>query len=79
MHMIPCWKDISEEYDRKHEFIKFIGIRFPEKCCLGPQNGSESLGPEKLLKIVNFATIKETKKPKETMVGVQVELVSGHL
>jgi len=50
----------------------------PKKCCLGPQNGSGSLGPEKLLKIVNYATIKETKKLKETMVGVQVELAGGH-
>jgi len=33
---------------------------------------------KKLLKIVNYATIKETKKLKETMVGVQVELAGGH-
>jgi hypothetical protein len=46
---------------------------FPKKCRLGPQNGSRSSGPEKLPKIVNCATIKETKKLKETMVGVQVE------
>jgi hypothetical protein len=44
-----------------------------KKCCLGPQNDSESSGPEKMLKIVNCATIKETKKLKETMVWVQVE------
>ena len=44
---------------------------------LGPQNGSGSSGPEKLLKIVNYATIKETKKLKETMVGFQVDLVGG--
>ena len=44
----------------------------------GPQNGSRSLRPEKLLKIVNCAAIKETKKLKETMAGVQVELVGGH-
>jgi len=37
---------------------------------LGPQNNSRSLGPKKLLKIVNCATIKETEKLKETMVGV---------
>ena len=42
----------------------------PKKRHLGPQNGSGSLGPEKLLKIVSSA---ETKKPKETMVGPQVE------
>ena len=32
---------------------------FPKKRRLGPQNGSGSLGPEKLLKIVNCA---ETEK-----------------
>ena len=45
----------------------------PKKRHLGPQNGSESLGPEKLPKIVNCATIKESGKLKETTVGVQVE------
>ena len=45
---------------------------FPKKRCLGPQNGSRSSGPEKLLKIVNCDTIKETEKLKETVVGVQV-------
>ena len=45
----------------------------PKKRRLGPQNGSRSLGPEKLPKIINCATIKETKKLKETMVGVQVK------
>ena len=29
-------------------------------------------------KIVNCATIKETEKLKETMVGVQVDLAGGH-
>jgi hypothetical protein len=42
----------------------------PQKHRLGPQNGS---GPEKMPKIVNCATIDETVKLKETMVGVQVE------
>jgi hypothetical protein len=51
----------------------FILDHFPKKRRLGPQNGSESSGPEKLPKIVNCATIKETEKLKETMVGVQVE------
>jgi hypothetical protein len=46
---------------------------FPKKRRLGPQNGSGSSGPEKLPKIVNCATNKETEKLKETMVGVQVE------
>jgi hypothetical protein len=43
---------------------------FPKKSFLRPQNGFESSGPEKLLKIVNCA---ETEKLKEAMVGVQVE------
>jgi hypothetical protein len=50
----------------------------PKKRCLGPQNDSGILGPEKLLKIVNCATINETEKLKETMVWVQVEYVGGH-
>ena len=45
----------------------------PKKCRLGPQNGFESLGPEKLTKIVNCAINKETEKLKETMAGAQVE------
>jgi len=50
-----------------------VGPMFPKKCHLGPQNDSESLGPEKLPQIVNCATNKETEELKETMVGVQVE------
>ena len=45
---------------------------FPKKLRLGPQNRSRSSRPEKLLKIVNCATIYETKKLEETVVGVQV-------
>ena len=45
----------------------------PKKRRLGPQNSSGSSGPEKLLKIVNCATIKETKKLKERLVWLQVE------
>ena len=45
----------------------------PKKHRLGPQNGSGSLGLEKLPKIVNCTTIKETGKLKEAMVGVQEE------
>jgi hypothetical protein len=45
----------------------------PKKRHLGPQNGSGSSRPKKLPKIVNCATIKETEKLKETMVGVQLE------
>ena len=52
--------------------------RFPKKRRLGPQNGSRSSGPKKLLKIVNYATIKEIEKLKETMVGVRVDLAGGH-
>ena len=43
---------------------------FPKKRRLGPQNGSGSSRPKKLLKIVNYA---ETEKMKETLVGAQVE------
>ena len=42
----------------------------PKKRHLGPQNGSGSSGPKKLLKIVSYA---ETEKMKETLVGAQVE------
>ena len=42
----------------------------PKKHRSGPQNGSGSLGPEKLLKIVSYA---KTENLKETMVGAQVE------
>ena len=42
----------------------------PKKHRLGPQNGSGSPGPKKLLKIVSYA---KTEKLKETMVGAQVE------
>ena len=42
----------------------------PKKRRLGPQNGSRSSGPEKLLKIVSCA---ETEKLKDAMVGPQVE------
>jgi hypothetical protein len=45
----------------------------PKKRHLGPQNDSGRSGPKKLPKIVNCATIKESEKMKETMVGVQVE------
>ena len=51
---------------------------FPKKRRLGPQNGSRSLGLEKLLKILNYAKIKETEELKGTIVGVQVGSASGH-
>ena len=50
--------------------MKFAGALIPKKHRLGPQNGSGSSGPKKLLKIVSYA---ETEKLKETMVGGQVE------
>ena len=37
----------------------------PKKRRLGPQNGSGSSGPEKLLKIVSCATIKETENAEK--------------
>jgi len=42
---------------------------FPKKHHFGSQKDSGSSGPENLLKIVNCATIKETEKLKEKMVG----------
>ena len=39
---------------------------FPKKRRLRPQNGSESLGPEKLLKVVNYA---ETEKNERSNGG----------
>ena len=43
-----------------------VAPRFPKKSRLRPQNGSGSLGPEKLLKIVNCV---ETEKLKEQWWG----------
>ena len=57
---------------KKIFYFKNRGARFPEKRRLGPQNVSRSLRPEKLLKIVNYAIIKEIEKLKETVVGVQM-------
>jgi len=51
---------------------------FPQKRHLGPQNAFGSSGPEKLLKIVNYDTVKEIEKLKQTMVGVQVEFAGGN-
>ena len=76
MHTIPRWKYLSEEYKILCERLcleTHVSLDFPKKCCLGPQNGFGSLGPEKMLKIVNCDTIKETKKMKEKKVGVEVE------
>ena len=73
--MIHCYKDLSEDYNYcyKYQFrniIIFSRQTMLKKRCLGPQNGSESSRPEKLLKIVSCD---ETEKLKETMVGPQVE------
>jgi hypothetical protein len=54
----------------KHQKFFHVSPRFLKKIRLGPQNGSRSSGPEKLLKIVNCG---ENEKIKEAMVGVQVE------
>ena len=62
-----------------HNILSKRSIReLQQKHLLGHQNDSRCLGPKKLLKIVNCATIKETGKLKETMVGVQVDLAGGH-
>ena len=42
---------------------------FPKKRRLVPQNGSKSSGPEKLLKIVSCATIKETENAERNNGG----------
>ena len=60
MRMIARWKDISEDYDGKDDF--YHKNRWP-------QNGSRSLGPKKLLKIVNYAIIKETKNTERNNGG----------
>ena len=51
---------------------KMLAVDFQKKHRLGPQNGFGSLGPKKLLKIVNCATIKETEKLKDIVFGVQM-------
>jgi hypothetical protein len=63
---------IGSEYRDPNNLI-FVRRLMPKKRGFGPQNDSGSSGPKKLPKIVNCATIKETEKLKETMVGVQVE------
>jgi hypothetical protein len=62
----------DSEYQGRNKLI-FSKAFMPKKHRLGPQNGSGSSGPKKLPKLVNCATIKETEKIKEKMVGVQVE------
>ena len=50
---------------------------FPKKHCLGPQNDSGISQPKNMLKLVNYATIKETEKLKEKKMGPQVEYAGG--
>jgi len=49
--------------------LTHVAPGFPKKCRLGPQNGSGSSGPEKLLKIVSCATIKETENAEKNNGG----------
>ena len=61
---IARYKDLSENYHFGKGNIgpkTHVAPRFPKKRHLGPQNSSGSSGPEKLLKIVSCATIKETE------------------
>jgi len=46
-----------------------VAPKFPKKRRLRPQNGSGSSGPEKLLKIVSCATIKETENAEKNNGG----------
>ena len=64
MCTISCYKDLSENYNfGKSNFGPWTHVApiFPKKRRLGPQNGSGRSRPEKLLKIVNCATITELK------------------
>ena len=73
MHSIPHYKYLSKDYNFLHEEQQrnsHVSPGCPKKRRLGHQNGSKSLGPEKLRKIVSCV---ETKKLKETIVGPQVE------
>jgi hypothetical protein len=51
--------------------MKFLIATYPKKRRLGPQNGSGSSGPEKLLKIVNYQNCQK-------VVLSQLEKVGGH-
>ena len=72
-HMIAHWKDLSEEYNIFHKIshCNFATTTYPQKHRLGPQNGSRSSGPEKLLKIVNCQKC-------QNVVLSQLEKVGGH-
>lgn len=67
-HTISCYKYLSEDYNFGMSNISpctHVSPRFPKKYHLWPQNGSKSSRPEKMLKIVSCATIKETQKLKK--------------
>ena len=59
---LPLWEG-------QHWSMTHVTRRFPRKHRLGPQNGSRSLEPEKLLKIVSCATIKETENAERNNGG----------
>ncbi|MCY6525013.1 hypothetical protein, partial [Actinobacillus pleuropneumoniae] len=69
VHDSPLERYLQGLRQKRRFLSEKSGSGFPKKRRLGPQNGSGSLGPEKLLKIVNCAIIKETEKLKETVVG----------
>ena len=53
---------------------KIVAIDFQKNVVYGLETAPKVWDLKKLLKVVNCATIKETKKLKEAMVGFQVEL-----
>jgi hypothetical protein len=67
--MIAHWKDLSEDYNILHKISS--SATYPKKRRLGPQNGSRSSGPEKLLKIVNCQNCQK-------VVLSHLEKVGGH-
>jgi len=73
MRTIASYKYLSEHYNFGKSNINIdFSLTFKKKNCLGPQNGSRSSGPKKLLKIVNCSIIKKTVKLKEIVVGLQM-------
>ena len=71
--MIARWEDLSEDYKNCQNFHDeiFSVVAYPKKRHLGPQNGSRSSGPEKMLKIVNYQNF------QKHVLG-QLEKVGGH-
>ena len=83
MCMIHRQKDMFKEYIHKQQISspKQTHIFPTIRCRKNAFRASKRLRKfraQKLPKIVNCATIKETGKIKEKMVGVQVEQVGGH-